>query len=268
MTVVARGAALYAATAGIDSGESPAPAAPPSGLVVRVEHPAVTADAHPFVVGRFLPSKGERLPRVVTLEREDGGFSARDLVVGAEGTFVAQVELARHRQNRFHLVAHDGEGGEIALRSPRITIVHGISIADPPLARTIGVASSDDRVHVYFEKGTPLPARRTAVHRTVKRVAAGAGQDAVAIPLVQGELSWAHLNRLIGTLEIRGERLRRDLPIGSRIEVTLEPIAPGSCMRAPTFRSWARASRTWSTCSFRRLRPKPSSSSWRRPKVS
>ena len=60
-----------------------------------------------------------------------------------------------------------------------------------------------------------------AVHETIRRVAAGSADDALAIPVIQGEFATAHLNRLIGTLQIRGARLKRDLPAGSRVEVML-----------------------------------------------
>ncbi len=225
MTIVARGAALYAATAGLDA----RPAAlsggvggsSKEGLAVRLEHPAVTADTAPFVVGRFLPRPGEALPLRARLERLDGGFATPEVEVTAEGSFVAQLELVRQQQNRFRLTAL-GESGEIPLQVSELAIVHGVSIADPPLARSVGVARSNDTVHVYFEKGTPLPARRTEVHRTAWRVAPGSGEEVLSIPVVQGEFRSAHLNRLIGRLAIPGAGLQRDLPAGSRVEVTLE----------------------------------------------
>lgn len=221
MTLVARGAALYAATAGLEARAlETAPAAPAPGIAVKVEHPAVTADTQPFVVGRFLPAAGEELPARVTAARDDGGFTA-GTEVSPEGSFVLQIELVRHRQNRFRLTALTSAGAEIPVKTPGFAVVHGVSIADPPLSRSVGVARSDNSVHVYFEKGTPLPARRTVIHKTIQRVAAGSAEDALAIPVVQGEFSSAHLNRLIGRLQIRGGGLKHDLPAGTRIEVTL-----------------------------------------------
>jgi molecular chaperone DnaK len=220
MTLVARGAALYAATAAL-SAKPAAPAPTARGLVVRMEHPAVTADTEPFVVGRFLPEKGGTMPVRARISRADGGFTSEEAAVSAEGGFALQVRLQPHAQSRFRLAAFDAAGRELELRTPEITIVHGVSIADPPLSRSVGVARSDDSVLVYFEKGTPLPARKTAVHQTIRRVAAGSAEDALAIPVVQGELSKAHLNRLIGTLQIQGTRLKHDVPAGSRVEVTL-----------------------------------------------
>ncbi|HEX2660895.1 MAG TPA: Hsp70 family protein, partial [Polyangia bacterium] len=225
MTIVARGAALYAGTAGLDA----RPQAPPSsarvGLAVRVEHPAVTADLEPFVVGRFLPTPGERLPataRIVRVDRSsradsDGGTS---VTVSPEGSFVTQVRLDRGKQNHFRLSALDDAGAPIRLATEQFAIVHGISIADPPLSRSIGIACADDLVQVYFTKGTPLPARKTLVLETAQPVTADGRADALAIPVVQGESSRAHRNRLVGLLSVRGAR--QDLPAGSRIEVTLQ----------------------------------------------
>lgn len=220
MTVVARGAALYAATLGLEARPRVVSAEPPTGLDVRLEYPAVTADVEPFVVGRFADTNDGARPTCVRLERADGAFATPDTPVGAEGGFAAQVRLERQRQNRFVVRAFGADAAEIALRAPGFAIVHGVSIADPPLSRSVGLALADDTVHTYFEKGTPLPARRTFVHQTVKAVAPGDGQDALSIPVVQGEYRRAHRNRLIGTLRVRG--VERALPAGSRIEVTLQ----------------------------------------------
>jgi len=222
MTLVARGAALYAATAGLDARPvAVAAPAPPTGLAVRIEHPAVTADLEPFVVGKFLPAAGETVPAQVTIEREGGGFTSPETAVSAEGSFALQVLLERHRQCRFVLKAVAGDGSPVTLRTSSFSIVHGVSVADPPLSRSVGVALSDDTVHVYFEKGTPLPARRTAIHQTIQSLRPGDGEDVLLVPVVQGEYKRAHLNRLIGSLRIDGKGLKQSLPAATRVEVTL-----------------------------------------------
>lgn len=224
MTLVARGAALYAATAGLGARPALARAeAATPGLALRVEHPAVTSDPEPFVVGRFLPAAGETLPARVRIEREDRGFVSPEEAVSAEGSFLLQAKLERHRQNRFRIVALAQDGSSVPLQTPEISIVHGISVADPPLSRRVGVALSNNMVQTYFEKGTPLPARRTVAHQTIRQLHPGSGEDVLAIPIVQGEYSRAHLNRLIGTLRIRGDSVRAAaLPAGARVEVTLQ----------------------------------------------
>ena len=95
-----------------------------------------------------------------------------------------QVRLERSRRNRFRVRAFDRAGADVALATREFAIVHGVSIGDPPLARAIGVARADDSTHVYFSKGTPLPARRTFAHHTVRVIAAGSEDDALAVPIV------------------------------------------------------------------------------------
>ncbi len=218
MTAVARGAALYAATAGLDAKPAQTAPHPLKGMAVRIEHLPLTSDIEPFVVGRFLPGPGEQLPSAVRIRREDG-FTSPDAAVGNEGSFVLQASLQRFCRNIFTLSATDSAGSEILLATPQFAIVHGVSIADPPLSRSVGVALADDSVHVYFKKGTALPARKTFVHKTARSVSAGGGQAALSVPIVQGEFHRAHRNCLIGSLEIDAVGL--DLPVGTRLEITL-----------------------------------------------
>lgn len=218
MTAVARGAALFAATAGLNAKPAKARAHLRQGMAVRIEHLPVTSDPEPFVVGKFLPGPGDQLPAAVRMSREDG-FTSPEAPVGKEGGFVLQASLLRHCRNVFTLSATDAAGKEIPLATPRFTIIHGVSVADPPLSRSVGVALADDSVHVYFKKGTALPARKTFVHQTARSVSAGSREAVLSVPIVQGEFHRAHRNCLIGSLEIGA--IGGDLPVGSRIEVTL-----------------------------------------------
>jgi len=220
MTIVARGAALYAGSVGLDATPAARAPAPAAGLAVRIEHPSVTADLEPFVVGRCLPALGQTLPDRVRVERDDGKWAGAETPLSPEGSFVVQVRLDRSRRNTFRVRAFDRAGADVKLAAGAFSIVHGVSIGDPPLARAIGVARADDSTQIYFAKGTPLPARRTFAHHTVRPIAAGSDDDALAVPIVQGESVRAHRNRLIGMLHLRG--VAHDLPAGSRIEVTLE----------------------------------------------
>ena len=224
MTAVARGAALYAGTIGLSAHPTKPAAAAPAGLAVRVEHPPVTADLEPFVVGRFLPGAGEALPARIAIARDDGGFATEPQGPAArlspDGSFVVQVKLARDQRSTFRLRAFDAAGALVPLTTSSFAIVHGLSIADPPLSRAVGIACADGLTQIYFAKGTPLPARRTFVHHTVKAVTAADGDDLLAVPVVQGESTRSHRNRLIGVLRIAG--VKANLAAGARVEVTLQ----------------------------------------------
>jgi len=221
MTLVAQGAALYAATAGLDARASAvATTESEAARSLWLQYPAVSSDTAPFVVGRVV-SGSEPTPTRIRMDRSDGEFSVT-ADVGADGGFMASVELVPRRSSHFDLTGLGADGTAIAVRPSRISIVHGLTISDPPLSRSVGVALAANTVHVYFERGTPLPARKTFVHRTVESVAAGSTEGLIRVPLVQGEFDQAHLCRLVGTIEIAGAALQRSVAAGSPVEVTVE----------------------------------------------
>lgn len=226
MTLVAQGAAIYAATAGLDARpEDRDPNAKIRGRRLWLQFPAVSSDLAPHVVGRVVDGPGPK-PTRLSLHRGDGLWQSPAEAVDGEGGFVIGVELIPRKSNVFKLVASDADGNPVPVDPPTITIVQGVTISDPPLSRTIGVALANDAVRIYFERGTPLPAKRTFTHHTVESVArgqSGEGEGSVLkIPIVQGEFDRAHLCRLVGTLEIPAKDIKASLPAGSEVELTLE----------------------------------------------
>ncbi len=241
MTMVARGAALYAATAGLAASGGDAPrrgSAPDSatgdtsvtnaGCHFFLHYPPVTADLTPHVVGRLVDSDvSTARPTEVRLVRTDGGTEGEYAPLDEEGAFVASVQLEPHKANTFRLEARDSRGDSLTCEPSRITLVHGVTIGDPPLSRTVGVALANGGVREYFARGTPLPSRRTFVHRTVSSVSPVAAVGSVSgsalrIPLVQGEYASADLCRLVGAIEVDAKDLSGPLPADSTVEVTLE----------------------------------------------
>ncbi len=217
MTLVAQGAALYAATAGLDG--RAASLAVPAGRQVWLQYPAVSSDLTPHVVGKFI---GADPPVKVKLARSDGAWTSSEATVGPDGTWLTTVTLLARRACTFQIEAR-GAGGEVVIVSPpSLTIVQGLTIGDPPLSRTLGVALANGHVQTYLERGAPLPARRTFTHHTIETVAKGSSDSVLRIPIVQGELSQAHLCRLVGTLDIGGDAVIDTVPTGSAVEVTIE----------------------------------------------
>ncbi|MFT3774096.1 MAG: Hsp70 family protein [Minicystis sp.] len=219
MTLVAQGAAIYAATAGLDA--RAAAAVEETGRRVWLQYPAMSSDLTPHVVGRLVDA-GATEGLKIRLSRNDGLWQSPEIAVDAEGAFVVTVDLLPRRPNVFTVEATGQGGAKIKLSPSTFTIVQGLTISDPPLSRTVGVARADDTVRVFFERGAPLPARRTFTLHTVESVAKGSAGCLLKIPIVQGELEQAHLCRLVGTLEIGGEAVKQSLPAGAPIEVTLE----------------------------------------------
>ncbi|MFO0597933.1 MAG: Hsp70 family protein [Myxococcaceae bacterium] len=218
MTLVAQGAALYAASANLDA--RPAAKVEEQGRRIWLQYPAMTSDLSPHVVGRLVEEPGPK-PATVQLQRFDGWKSA-ETQLNEEGAFVLAVDVVARRPNEFTLLGKGLDGKAVALKPSKFTIVQGLTLTDPPLSRTIGVAMANDYVNIYFERGAPLPARRTFRHETVEAMVKGQRDHVLRIPIVQGEYEQAHLCRLVGALEIRGDQLNATLPASSHVELTLE----------------------------------------------
>lgn len=219
MTIVAQGAAIYAASAGLDA----RPEAPVErkGRPLVLQFPAISSDLQPYVVGKVAEGPSPA-PARIRLSRADGAWTGPFVDVGPDGAFVLTAELTAKRTNVFAVEGALADGAAVAVHPSSITIVQGVTITDPPLSRTVGVALADDNVRVFFERGDPLPARRTVTFHTVEGVARGCSESLLRIPFVQGEYAHAHLCRLVGTLEIPGDAVSTSLAVGSPIEVTME----------------------------------------------
>lgn len=220
MTLVARGAALFAASANLDA--RPKAPAPASAHRLWLRHPAVSADLKPHVVGRVMRADEQGAPTQIKLSRNDNNWESAWVSLNQEAGFIVGVELIARRSNIFTIAAKDEAGNPVVVDPPTLTIVQGMSLSDPPLSRRIGIALASDQVQVYFDRGEPLPARRTFRHHTVETVARGSDTCLLKIPIVQGEFDRAHLCRLVGTLEIPGTGLKTTVPAGSAVDVTLE----------------------------------------------
>lgn len=218
MTLVAQGAAVHAASVGLNG--APGERVDGRGRRFTLNFPPMTSDLGPTVVGRLVVAESGVAPVGVRLLRRDG-WAAEDAPLDAQGAFVASVQLLPHQANEFMLLGLDGQGGTMPVQPAAVTIVHGVTVGDPPLSRTVGVATADDGVRVYFERGTALPARRTWTFKTVETLPRGAAQSVLKVPIVQGEALSAHLCRVIGAIEIGGASLPASLPLDSDVEVTL-----------------------------------------------
>lgn len=219
MTLVAQGAAIYAATAGLDARPTTTTVSVPGHRKLWCQYPPVTADLEPHVIGRF----EDPAPPGTTVELErDDGWKSEAVTVEEDGSFVHSARLVARRVNRLRVRVRGADGSAIAVEPAEIVIVHGLTIGDPPLSRSIGVALASNTVHTYVERGTALPTRRTFTHHTVETVARGSVDSVLEVPIVQGEYQEANLCQVVGRLSIHGREVKADIPSGSPIEVTLD----------------------------------------------
>jgi molecular chaperone DnaK len=219
MTIVARGAALFASTQRLPANLRKRHTG--AAIELHLEYEAMTTDPAPLIVGRVTSPVPPPPGLAILVERDDGKFRAPASKVTPDGAFAIDLQLEPSTLNAFRVSAVDKLGNTLATEPSQIKMIHGFSIARPPLSQSVGIVLADNSVHWYLRKGVVLPARQTMTHSTTLSLRRGQSGEAVHVPLVQGESTRGDRNKVIGVLHIHADKITRDLPEGSTVEVTL-----------------------------------------------
>ncbi len=219
MTIVARGAALFASTQRLPATMRKKRVG--AAIELHLEYEAMTTDPAPLIVGKVTSPVPPPPGLKITVERDDGQFRAPLSAVQPNGAFAIDLRLNPSQLNVFKVGAVDGMGNPLATEPDTIKLMHGFSIARPPLSQSVGIMLANNNVHWYLRKGVVLPARQTMTHTTTLSLKRGQSGEAIHVPLIQGESTRADRNKVIGVLHIHADKISRDVPEGSTVEVTI-----------------------------------------------
>ncbi len=223
LTAVARGAAIFAGTQRLE-GVVAGPAVT-GKFTVELEYQPVGAETEPLVGGRVVAGDATGLAgytiEFVNAEARPQWRSGR-LGLAPNGTFMTNLWAEKGRRNVFQIELYDAVGTLRPTSPDNFVYTVGLTIIDPPLIHSVGVGLANNEMAWLIDKGTPLPARRRAVLKTTTDIRAGQAGHVLRIPVMEGQNSRADRNQHIGTLEIAAIKVRRDVPMGSEVEVTIE----------------------------------------------
>lgn len=229
ITVVATGASLYAAgQVGEPSEERPQPQA--GEIVVDLRYARQSDDLEPPLGGQV---------RAAT-DRSWTGYSIRfsDTFSGrpwtgpmvplrADGNFATEVFARPDTVTEFRIELFDPHGTAVPV-SPAVAAYRHTSGPVPDytetLRRSIGLALAGGDVLWCARKGQAMEPPISSMHpvRTTEAVVRSGRSGTIRIPIVQGERDRADRNAPIGMIEIRPQDVRRDIPIGTSVEVTVQ----------------------------------------------
>lgn len=118
---------------------------------------------------------------------------------------------------------NDPSGRKQKVKPDTLTYTIGVGgDVEQPLINSMGIALGTNEYNILLEKGRGLPLTATRDFKIIDPVREGRSEDVCRIVVVEGENDKADRNRFNGALEIRGDMIRRDLPAGSEVEVTLK----------------------------------------------
>lgn len=223
MTVVARGAAVYAST--LLKQEKPtsiSTTTAPDTVSIDLAYETVWSETTCLVAGK-LSSNHDGIE--VKIDAESGHWNS-GWIPANKGYFEADVNLLEGKTTRFWLYLRDATGNDLTPDPDIFSIRHGLSLAEPPLPHSIGVevVRSDGmtEVDVIFPRSTPLPAEARKIYKATKTIRPSQTNEFVGVKLWEGEyLNAPEANNLVGFLKINASEIQRPLVEGADIELSI-----------------------------------------------
>ncbi len=223
ITVVAKGAAIFAGTQMAPIAENVE--VENDEFLLELDYQPVGSDTEPPIGGKIVTDKEldfssytiEFVNKTVRPEWRSGKIK-----LSGKGGFVNQLWAEKGKKNEFNIELYNEAGAKQKTIPETISYTFGIVSAEAPLIHSIGIAMANNETDFLLKKGVSLPAKNRSFHRTISEIRVGQSEDVISIPIIEGENQHrADHNRLIGSLSISSDKIKRNLPAGSEIEITL-----------------------------------------------
>lgn len=236
MTVVSKGAALYASTVDI-SENIKEQTRDKSKIQIEIGHEASTVELEEFVTLKILIDKTEgAIPEKVFAEitRSDKAWSSGKIGINEIGE-VIETQLIEGKTNGFEVTLYDDKGNILESEPKEFTVIQGIggisSMQTLPYNFGIEIKQKSTGNIVFSQiqglernKSLPLIGTRNNL-KTQKQIRPGMDSDFIKIPLYQGEHASegtrAIHNEHVYDIIISGAELPALLPENSDVELTI-----------------------------------------------
>ena len=220
ITVVARGAAIFAGTQKLDVIDG-ATVEGSFKLELKNYEP-VGSDINPQI-GGLIKKRDQNEFKGYSVEIVDikSGWHSGRISLASNGAFITEVHAEKGRKCEFQIHLYDPLGKTQTLKPDSFSYIVGLSITSVPLTHSVGVALANNKSSWFLKKGTSLPARGHFVHHSTVSVRKSHPEDEIRIPIIEGDNPIADTNPLIGFIIITSGQVGRDIPPGADVEITL-----------------------------------------------
>lgn len=226
VTVVARGAAIFSGTQRLP--QRPQMVAESLGMgkvVPELKHQPAGTETEPLVGGTLRTAEprdwtGGTIEFVNSAAQPE--WRSGQIPLTAAGTFSGRLRAEEQTSNTYRIELRDDKGNLVETEPNHTTYQHRSSMGTAPtLSHSVGVGLANNEVGWLLRKGAELPATKRLILRSTVDVHRGTGSGFIRVPIVQGELSRADRNSVVGQLDIEPNGVKRDVPAGSEVEVTI-----------------------------------------------
>jgi len=234
MTVVSKGAALYASTVDV-SEEVREQTRDKTKIQLEIANESSTVETEEFVPIKILADKTEgEIPEKVFAEvtRGDKAWSSGKIEINTIGE-VVEIQLNEGKTNIFEVVLFDDKGNILESEPSRFSVIQGSKIGSATLPYNVGIELKDKATgKVRFktikglEKNQSIPAVGTRNGlKTQKQIRPGMDSDFIKIPVYEGEHASegtrAIYNEHVTDIRISGADLPSLLPENSDVDLTV-----------------------------------------------
>lgn len=234
MTVVSKGAALYASTVDI-SEEVREQTRDKTKIQLEIANESSTVEVEEFVPIKILSDKTEgEIPEKVFAEviRGDKAWSSGKVEINTIGE-VIEIQLNEGKTNIFEVVLFDDKGDVLECEPSTFSVIQGSKIGSATLPYNVGIELKDKatgkirfRTIKGLEKNQSIPAVGTRNGlKTQKQIRPGMDSDFIKIPVYEGEHgsegTRAIYNEHVTDIKISGADLPSLLPENSDVDLTV-----------------------------------------------
>ncbi|AWV98335.1 Hsp70 family protein [Arcticibacterium luteifluviistationis] len=234
MTVVSKGAALYASTVNV-SDEVREQTRDRTKIQLEIANESSTVETEEFVPIKILADKTEgKIPEKVFAEvtRGDKAWSSGKIEINTIGE-VIEIQLNEGKTNIFDVVLYDDKGDILESEPTNFSVIQGSKIGSATLAYNVGIEiKSKSTGKIIFttvknlEKNQSIPAIGTRNGlKTQKQIRPGMDSDFIKIPVYEGEHNAegtrAIYNEHVTDIIISGADLPSLLPENSDVDLTV-----------------------------------------------
>jgi len=238
MTVVARGAAIYASQFDVDEAIVDE-VRDVTKVQLDLSYEAQTVETEEMLVVKLNKEKtqGEMPSKVfVTVKRSDGGWESNKAEIDETGDIVDLV-LREGKPNTYGVFLTNETGDDMPCEPKEFTIIQGVKTGNATLAYSYGVELLGDNGKANFytipglEKGQTMPANgEKSGLKTLKDIRPGSS-DEVNISIYQGTIeaegTRANNQTWVSSVRLNGQDIGKLLPKGSEVNLFLEIIKDG-----------------------------------------
>ena len=227
MTVVAKGAALYASTLDVPAEMIANNEQASDAVMIDIGYEPTTVELTEWVSLRA----PEGMTLGVELSRGDGAWSSGRVEVSDKGK-VTTIKLEKGRSNTFNVRAFDSKGNSVKCIPEQFVIQQGTKVGSAVLPYHIGISVWNEQKRdgvflplIGLEKNRPLPAVGVLRNRrTTNGLRPGVDTDIMTIPIYQADEYQkgvrSYLYEWVADVVITGDDVPRMVPEGSMVEVT------------------------------------------------